>query len=126
MIEHDQLDEGSGFLRAFPLGGALAGAQADDRAANADAFAGLERHIAHEAVALVEEAEHRNPFFHRRDTGIGIIRTGASRLGQRARFGRGRRRLCLPLTTGKQHCCGKRRTDQRGFRPHHGASGVHA
>lgn len=56
VIEHDQLHERTGFLRHFPLGGAFTGAQADDRAADADAFAGLQRDIADKAVALVEQA----------------------------------------------------------------------
>jgi hypothetical protein len=41
VIEHDQLYKSASFLRPFPLRGAFAGAQADERAANADAFAGL-------------------------------------------------------------------------------------
>ncbi len=126
VIEHDQLDERTGFLRHFPLRGPFAGTQADDRAADADAFARFQRDIADEAVALVEEAEHRHALLHRRDAGIGIIRAGASRLGQRARFGRGRWRFCLALAAGKQHRGAESRGHQRGFRPHHGASGVHA
>jgi hypothetical protein len=126
VIEHDQLDEGTGFLRAFPLCGAFAGAQADHRATDADALSGFQRDIADEAVALVEQAEHCLALFHRRHPGIGIVRAGRARLGQGPRFGRRGRRLCLPLAAGKQHRGGKHRAGQRGFRPGHGASGVHA
>lgn len=126
VIEHDQLHERTGFLRHFPLGGAFAGTQADDRAADADAFAGLQRDIADKAVALVEEAEHRHALLHRRDPGVGIVRAGAARLWQGSRFGGRRRRFALALATGEQHRCDESRADERGFRPHHGASGVHA
>jgi hypothetical protein len=126
VIEHDQLDKGAGFLRHFPLRSPFTGTQADDSAANADAFTRFQRDIANKAVALVKEAEHRHALLHRRDAGIGIIRAGASRLGQGARFGRGRRRFCLALAAGKQHRGAESRGHQRGFRPDHGASGVHA
>lgn len=127
VIEHDQLDERPGFLRTFPLGGALAGAQPDDRTADTNAFAWLQRDIANEAVALVEEAEHRHALFHWRDAGIGIVASSRLGLGQGPGFG-GRRGRCraLAFTTAKQHRRGERRTGQKGFRPHHGASGVHA
>jgi hypothetical protein len=126
VIEHDQLHERTGFLRHFPLGGAFTGAQADDRAADADAFAGLQRDIADKAVALVEQAEHRHALLHRRDARIRIVRAGAARLRQGSRFGGRRRRFALALATGEQHRSDESRSSQGGFRPHHGASGVHA
>jgi hypothetical protein len=126
VIEHDQLNKSAGFLGHFPLGRAFTGAQADDRAADADAFTGFQCDIADEAVALVEEAEHGHTLLHRRDAGIHIIRAGRARLGQRARFRRRRRFLRLAITAGKQQRGSQRRADQRGLCPDHGASGVHA
>ena len=69
IIKHDQLDEGTGFRRGFPLGRPFAGAQANNGAAYADAFAGLERDVTNQPVALVEQAEDGDPFGHGRDAG---------------------------------------------------------
>lgn len=73
MFKYQQLHKGPCFLRAFPLAGALAGAQADDRAANPDAFAGTQGDVADQTIALVQQAKHRNAFGHRRDPGIRIL-----------------------------------------------------
>ncbi|NIJ39154.1 hypothetical protein FHR22_003888 [Sphingopyxis panaciterrae] len=65
LILHRQLDEGAGFRRVFPWRGRLARAQAHDSAANARRIAGLHLEIANQAVALVEQAEHRDAVGHR-------------------------------------------------------------
>ena len=99
MIEHDQLDEGTGLGRRFPLRGAFTGAQADDRATDADALTRFEGDVADEAVALVEQAEDGDPLLHRRDTSQGGIACGRQ-LGDRAGIG-GRRRLIRLAVAGR-------------------------
>jgi len=70
---HVELHEGAGQILIFPRRGALAGAQADDDVADARGLAGLERHVAGLAVALVEQAEHRDALSHRRRA-VGRVR----------------------------------------------------
>jgi len=65
-LEHVELDEGAGFLLQLPGRRRLAGAQADDRIADAQRFTGLERERAGEAVALVEQADLRDALGHGR------------------------------------------------------------
>jgi len=60
------LHERAGQVLLFPRRGALAGAQADDHVADAHRLAGLQRHVARLAVALVEQTEHGAPLRHRR------------------------------------------------------------
>jgi hypothetical protein len=60
------LDEGAGQLLHLPGGGRLAGAQPDDDVAGADRLARMQREFAHLAVALVEQAQHRDALRHRR------------------------------------------------------------
>ena len=62
---HIQLDERPRQLLAFPRCRRLAGAEADDRIVHADRLTGLHADIAGDAIALVEEAEHRDPLGHR-------------------------------------------------------------
>ncbi|KQN91587.1 hypothetical protein ASE90_01940 [Sphingomonas sp. Leaf67] len=50
----------------LPRRGALAGTQADDHITDARRLTGLERQVAGFAVALVEQADHRDPLGHRR------------------------------------------------------------
>jgi hypothetical protein len=70
------LDKGAGQLFLFPGRGRLAGAQADGDVLHANRLAGLESEVADDAVALAEQAEHRDPLSHRRD---------ARKVGRRAR-----------------------------------------
>jgi hypothetical protein len=63
---HVELDEGAGQLLDLPGRGGLAGAQAHDHVADPHRLARPQRQIALEAVALVEQAEHGDPFRHRR------------------------------------------------------------
>jgi hypothetical protein len=67
---HVDLDEGAGQLLVFPRRRRLAGAQADDDVLHADGLAGLQRQVADDAVALVEQAEHGNALGHRRHAGL--------------------------------------------------------
>ena len=112
------------------MGRAFAGAQADDRAADADAFSRLQRNVADQPVAFIEQAEHGDTLFHRRHAGIGIVGTGGRAcLGKRARVGwRRRRSLCLAITSGQRT---KRQRYTQGEQPWsgraaHALSGVHA
>jgi hypothetical protein len=66
---HVQLDERAGQLLGLPRGSGLAVAQPHDHIADADGLAGPQRQIALDAVALVEQAEHRDPFRHGRRAG---------------------------------------------------------
>lgn len=127
MIEHDQLNERPGFLRRFPLGGAFASAQTDDGATDANALAGLQRDVADETVALVEQTEHGLARLHRRHPGIGIVGSGGNaRLGNRAIVG-GRRRgfggLAVAAGGRQQRNAGQQ---QSGAGKVHAASGVQA
>jgi hypothetical protein len=61
-----ELDEGAGQLLRLPRCRRLAGAQAHDRVADAHRLAGPQRQVLEEAVALVEEAQDRDPLPHRR------------------------------------------------------------
>ena len=66
---HVELEEGAGQLLQLPGRGRLAGAQPDDRVADPDRLAGPHGEIADDAVALVEQPNHRDPLRHRRDLG---------------------------------------------------------
>jgi hypothetical protein len=65
LVLHRQLDKGAGFGRILPWRGLLTRAQPHDRAADPRRFAGLHLEFADKAVALVEQAEHRDPLGHR-------------------------------------------------------------
>jgi hypothetical protein len=62
-----ELDEGTGEPLILPRRGRVARAQADHRVAEANRLAGFQRDVADDAVALVEQPEHRDPLGHRRD-----------------------------------------------------------
>lgn len=62
---HRQLHKGSGFGRQFPRRRPFAGAQAHNGAANARAVARAHFQIADQAIAFVEQRNHRHPFRHR-------------------------------------------------------------
>jgi hypothetical protein len=61
-----ELHERAGQRLHLPGRGGLAGAQPDDGIADPDRLARLQRHVARQAVALVEEAEDRDALRHRR------------------------------------------------------------
>jgi hypothetical protein len=60
-----ELDESAGQLLVLPGRGGFAGAQADDHVTDPDRLPRPQRQIALQAVALVEQAEHRDPLRHR-------------------------------------------------------------
>ncbi len=82
---HIDLHEGAGILDGLPRRGLLAGAQPDDDIADPHCLAGLERHVARNAVTLVEQPEHRDTLVHRRRRG-----RQCAAVGRRGGYGRGR------------------------------------
>ena len=94
-IAHIELDEGPGQLLGLPGRGRFAGAQPDDGVADPDCLAGPHGQIARQAVALVEEAEHRDPLRHR--SGPRGLGGDCLRHIDRARFGRILAGLLAPL-----------------------------
>jgi hypothetical protein len=62
------LDERAGQLFFLPRGGGLAGAQAHEQILPARGLAGVQRDVFDDAVALVEDAEHRDALGHRRNS----------------------------------------------------------
>lgn len=136
MIEHDQLHECARFLRPFPLSRALARAQPHDGTANADAFTGFQRNVAHEAIAFVEEAEHSDALRHWCHTGVRIHLALSNRSGPRLRqrsrlFRFGGRGALLTVATGQGKHTHRRNRGQRSHAqmwalcPRHALSGVH-
>ena len=85
------LDERAGQLLDFPRRGRFAGAQPHDHVAGAQRLAGLHGQIARNAVALVEQADHRHPVAHRRrprrDRGHGLRNVDRLRLVDRFDLG---------------------------------------
>ena len=71
-----ELDEGAGEPFILPWRSGVAGAQADHRVAHADRLPGPKRKIADDAVAFVEQPEHRDSLAHRRHPGDGLDRPG--------------------------------------------------
>jgi hypothetical protein len=89
-----ELDEGSGQRLDLPGRAGFAGSEADDDIAGADRLSGLERQLARDAVALVEQADHRRAFRHRGRSG----RYRRDRLRHVDRLGLGiGRAIALPL-----------------------------
>jgi hypothetical protein len=79
-----ELDERPRQALIVPGRGGVARPQPHHRVAKADRFAGLQRDVADDAVALVEQAEHGNPLRHRRHAGDRLDRA------RRIEGGRGR------------------------------------
>jgi len=138
-----ELDEGAGIMLLLPRRGLLAGAEPHDDIADSRRLAGLQRDIARLTIALVEQAQHRDPILHRRRAGLGIGRIAryvdrlhaARNLGlverrrRRGRRGHGRSDLLSPIPvvscpTRRPDPC-QRRDDADDAAPVH-ASGVQA
>jgi hypothetical protein len=121
-----QLDEGAGQLLDLPGRGRLAGAEANDDVADAQRLARLHRQVALDAVAFVEEADHRDPLRHRRRP----RRFAGHRLGHVDRLDLGRRlAVALPLGRTLRPAGGERRRqdeDGTGGDTAHASSGVQA
>jgi len=64
------LDERAGELLQLPRRSRFAGAQAHDHVLPPHRLAGVKRNRLDDAVALVEDAERRNPLTHRGDAGL--------------------------------------------------------
>ena len=60
-----ELDERPGEPLGLPRRSRIAGAKPDQRVLGADRLAGLEREIADDTIALVEQGDHRHPLGHR-------------------------------------------------------------
>jgi len=116
---HHDLDESTGLGRLLPWRGALAGRETHDDVADAALLAGLELDVTRDVVALVEQAEHRDPLGHRRADAArrGDGRGGAQLLGNVGRFGFLLRRLVVAGGKQDEHGCGRKQSH---------ASGVHA
>jgi hypothetical protein len=106
---HIDLDERSGELLCLPWSGRLACPEAHEQILPARRLTGVKSDRLHDAVALVEDAEHGDPLRHRRDTAL----PGGSR---RYVGGRRPRRILLLLTSAargqraeKQQWCGGKR-----------------
>jgi hypothetical protein len=70
------LHEGAGQLFLLPRRARFAGAQADRDILHPHRLPRLQRQVADDAVALVEQAEDRDPLRHRRDAGEIARRSG--------------------------------------------------
>jgi hypothetical protein len=69
---HVELHERAGQLLILPRRAGFAGAQADDGIADPHRLSRLQRDVADDPVAFVEEAEDGHPFRHRSHAGVGI------------------------------------------------------
>ena len=114
---HVQLDERSGQPLIVPRRAGFAGAQANDRILDAQRLTRLQRQVADDAIALVEEAQHRDPLAHWRDRGGSSGARGID--GHR----RCRRRIALG---GAIACTDAKRDQQDGDGATHVQSGFHA
>jgi hypothetical protein len=107
LILHGELNKSAGFGGVFPWRRLFACAQPDDRAADAQRFAGLHLELADQPVALVEQAQHRDALGHR----CGAFDTAGFR-GDALRLQRRRHRLAAvrggPVASGQ-----RRRRQQR-------------
>jgi hypothetical protein len=112
-----ELDESAGKRRALPRRGRLARTQADNHVADAQRLAGLHRQVADDAVALVEQADHRDPLGHRGLADMLQHRALAGIDHRAALVGRGR-----AVAAREQH----RGSGDRQAGAAHGYCGVHA
>jgi len=122
---HVELDEGPDILLLLPRRRCLAGAQPHDRIAHAQRAAGFHLQITRQAVALVEQADHRDALTHRRNTRkIAHDRQWPRVTGLLHRIGRvGLRQLIRAVAAPLRR---EREQGHRQRSPHHDASGVHA
>ncbi|KTT69671.1 hypothetical protein NS334_14265 [Sphingomonas endophytica] len=108
---HVQLHEGAGQRFRLPRRGPFAGAQPDDRIVDPHRLSGLQRDVARDAVALVEQPDDRDALRHRGRSGVDrtVLAVDTHLVaGQRAR---GRRTACD---------LGQRRVRDRGVGGGHG------
>jgi len=120
-FEDVDLHEGAGLLRQFPRRGALAGREADDHRAAFGGFAGLQRDLFGNIVALVEQAEGRHALAHRGGAIVALLARGR---GSRRRGGGhllvqrhvGGFRLARGVAGGESKSADQRRGEER--KPH--------
>jgi hypothetical protein len=134
---HRHLSERAGQLLDFPRGRRLASLKSHHNITDAHGLTGLERQIARQAVALVEQAEHRNTLCHRRCLANRLSRrlygfslgSGLRGLGGLCRswLGAFRRKAVLErrgsLPRGNRS---RRDAQSHQAEPLHAASGLHA
>ncbi|MEO8176885.1 MAG: hypothetical protein ABI626_09535 [Sphingomicrobium sp.] len=101
----------------LPRRGGFAGAQAHHHVAHPDRLPRLERQVAYDPVALVEQAEHGDPLRHRRHSGLADRSRGDLGRGRSA-GGRLLRLVAAIAATGGEHQhnqkCGDRAHAQSG------------
>ncbi|MEO6256464.1 MAG: hypothetical protein ABIO69_06620 [Sphingomicrobium sp.] len=103
----------------LPRRGGFAGAQAHHHVAHPDRLPRLERQVAHDPVALVEQAEHGDPLCHRSHSGLADRSRGD--LGRSRAIGHNLLRLVATIAaTG-----GERQRHQTCRESAHAQSGVH-
>jgi hypothetical protein len=110
-----ELDERSGELLALPRRGGFAGAKTNDRVPHPDRLPRPHRQVADDPVALVEQADDRDPLGHWRDSGLG---SGEHSLGARL-LRLPLRRLIAPAARQNE-----RERNHRRHRSHHVYSGI--
>ncbi|APE27827.1 hypothetical protein BMF35_a0998 [Aurantiacibacter gangjinensis] len=90
-LVHENLHECPGLYRRFPRRGALAGGKADDDIVHTPRFARRHFDVAGKVVALVDEADGRNPLRHGRADALRVDdfghRFGGDFFGNLSRFG---------------------------------------
>jgi hypothetical protein len=121
-----ELDEGAGQLLRLPGRGRLAGAEPDDGIADSHRLAGPELEITRDSVALVEEADDRDPPGHwsrpGRDRGHRLRNVDRLRL----RLGRFLARDLGPAVARAEHCESGEEESRLGPGRNHSRPGVQA
>jgi hypothetical protein len=112
---HVELDEGARQPLIVPRRAGFTRTQPDDRILDLDRLAGLQREVANDAVALVEQSQHSDPIAHRRDPGDSRSARLVGADGCRARF-----LLRIAVATAQRD-----RDQQGGQDETHAQSGIH-
>ncbi|EQB13156.1 hypothetical protein RLDS_17705 [Sphingobium lactosutens DS20] len=130
---HVQLHERARFLDIFPWRGRLARLQPHDRITHAHRLARLQRQIAGQAVALVQQAQHGGSFGHRRaghDAIVGGADRRAFHLDRPGPIGRRQGVIvaarCQRQGAGQHDHVWKDRRERPRRASAHAASGLHA
>jgi hypothetical protein len=110
------LDERTGQLFFFPRRRRLARAQPNDHVLPAHRLAGMKRDRLHDAVALVEHAEHCDALRHRRHAALPVC-------GRRSLLGRRQRRVSALLALAARS--ERKRSWQKCSDGAHAYSGIH-
>jgi hypothetical protein len=112
------LDEGAGQLFGFPWRGRFTCPQADRDILDPHRLAGLQRQVADNAVALVEQADHRDALGHRRHPWL---------VGRSARHvDRDGLILCFVCPISATACSEQQGKGEDGGKTGHAYSGFHA